>query len=247
MEPQRIASLVASARTGDRDAREELIGFHLPFIRQVANRVAHKALDWQNSDELSIALMAFNEALDHYESNRGAGFLTFATTVIRNRLMDYYRKEARVPQPLAATVNLEEPGLELAPSELQEAWNRWELEQEEQRTAQEIDLLVDELSRYGISLADLAAASPKHRDTKATLLRVVRILLSQSDLMQAFKRSRQLPLKELELLTGVSRKVLETGRRYIVAVTVVMNTPELPRVRAHIQLPDLKEVAPDHG
>lgn len=241
MEPRRLSQLVAAARAGDSAAREELLAFHRPFIHQVACRVAGRSLHWENDDELSVALLAFNEAIDQYEGRGGAGFLTYATTVIRHRLLDHYRRESRAPRPagLAAGRDEETP---VAPAEIREAWARYEVEEEERATAAEIDLLIHELSQYGITLADLVTSSPRHRDTKATLLRVVRTLLSQPDLVAEFRRTRQLPVKELVSLTGVHRKVLERGRRYIVAVAVVMLHPDLPRIRGHIRLPELQEV-----
>lgn len=244
MEPQKLSDLVTLARQGDSSAREELITFHRSFIHQVASRWSGKPLDWKNDDELSIALLAFNEALDRYEARRGAGFLTYASTVMRNRLIDYFRKESRITYVPDLP---EQEDFDVGPAELREAWTRYEEEQEEIHTAEEIDHFIAELVKYGVTLADLVASSPKHRDTKATLLKSVRILLDRPDLMATMKRTRQLPLKELQLASGVSRKVLENGRRYIVAVAVVMDNPDLQRIRNHIQLPELKEVAPVHG
>ena len=44
------------------------------------------------SDEFSIGLQAFNEALDAYQSDKGASFLYFAKMVINRRVIDYIRK-----------------------------------------------------------------------------------------------------------------------------------------------------------
>lgn len=238
MQPERLASLVTAAREGDGQAREELIAFHRSFVHRTASRVAGRVLDPNNDDEISVALLAFNEAIDKYAARQGASFLTYAVSVIRHRLLDHFRKEAR-HRPVRSLQAGEEPDPELAPAEVREAWARYEAEQEAAQTAHEIDILCAELARYGITLADLAGSSPKHRDTKAVLLRVVRGLLDRPDLVEMFRRTRQLPLKELEQTLGVSRKVLESGRRYIVAVAVVMLHPELQRIRAHIRIPEL--------
>lgn len=45
------------------------------------------------SDEFSIGLQAFNEALDAYQSDKGASFLYFAKMVINRRVIDYIRKK----------------------------------------------------------------------------------------------------------------------------------------------------------
>jgi RNA polymerase sigma factor len=243
MEPQRLLRLLSGSCKGDETARDELLRFHRPFIFRVASRFAGRPLDERNDDELSIALLAFNEAIGQYEGRREASFLSYAATVIRHRLIDHYRRVRREgPSTVPLEMELEED-LIGCPAEVREAWVRYEAEQEETRTAEEVDLLVAELARFGISLADLVASSPKHRDTRERLLRVARLLLDHPELMEYLRRTRQLPLKDLERISGVSRKVLESGRRYVLAVALVMQHPELERIRTHIRLPRLEEVA----
>lgn len=243
MEPQRLSSLVAAARNGDHEARVELLASHRVLIQRTASRISGRSLDWQNDDDLSVAMIAFNEAIDGYDGRRGASFLTYAITVIRYRLLDYFRRERRH----ASFVPLEtsDDDLEVAPAEIREAWARFEAEQEEARTAEEVDILTSVLQEYGFDLSDLVASSPKHQDTKQTMLRVVRTLLERPHLMAYLQRTRQLPLKELEQVCSVSRKVLENGRRYIVATAIIMQHPDLPRIRAHIQLIDRSGVTSD--
>lgn len=50
------------------------------------------------SDEFSIGLQAFNEALDAYQSDKGASFLYFAKMVINRRVIDYIRKNKKFNQ-----------------------------------------------------------------------------------------------------------------------------------------------------
>ncbi|MFZ5825350.1 MAG: sigma-70 family RNA polymerase sigma factor [Bacillota bacterium] len=242
MHPQHLAELIASSRAGDQIAREELLRFHYPFIQQVTSRLCGRPVDL-HQDEFSVALLALNEAIDRYEGRGGASFLTYATVVMRHRLVDHFRHESRGLRTAPMNLGGEASDEQLWPAAVREAWERYDAEQEERQTAEEIAIMVTELGRYGITLDDLIASSPKHRDTKANLLNVVRVILSQPELLDYLRRTRQLPLKELERITGVSRKVLDSGRRYIVAVTVVMQLPELTRIRTHIRLPDLKEVA----
>ncbi len=47
-----------------------------------------------SDDEYIIAMMAFGDAIDGYNENKG-NFLGFAKTVIRNRIIDSIRREAK--------------------------------------------------------------------------------------------------------------------------------------------------------
>lgn len=242
MDAVKVSDLLSAARNGDQAAREALLDLHRSFIFRQACRVAGRFLDWRNDDELSIALMAFEEAVTQYDPARGS-FLSFARQVIRNRILDYYRRERRhAVVPLDVELPDEDEDLAYSSNEVEEAWERYAAEEEQASIAAEVAIFKEELGRFGITLSDLVRASPKHRDTKETLLRIARTLLSDPELCERFQRTRQLPLRELQARTGVSRRVLESGRRYIVAVAIVMLHPDLPRIRNYIQLPELKEV-----
>ncbi len=51
-------------------------------------------MEYGIDEELSIALMAFNEAIDGYDTSKGS-FLSFAKLVINRRLIDYLRKKTK--------------------------------------------------------------------------------------------------------------------------------------------------------
>lgn len=79
--------LLRRVRQGDRDAREEIIRRHRLFIIRVAAAFCKRQIVW-NDDEASIALIAFNEALDVFDAGRGIPFPAFARLVIRSRIAD---------------------------------------------------------------------------------------------------------------------------------------------------------------
>ncbi|RYD02369.1 hypothetical protein N752_23855 [Desulforamulus aquiferis] len=81
-----LKGLIQRAKNGEEKAREELIRNHRDYIIKVSSRICKRYLCWENDDELSIALLAFNEAIDCYEFNQRASFSSFAYTVIHHRL-----------------------------------------------------------------------------------------------------------------------------------------------------------------
>ena len=87
-----IIARVYQAKT-DNQAADALIADYMPFIKSETAKIMKQQPD-QSSDELSIAMLAFYESIRSYSRLRGS-FLRFASMQIKNRLIDYYRKEKR--------------------------------------------------------------------------------------------------------------------------------------------------------
>jgi len=50
----------------------------------------------ENSEEYSVALLAFNEAINAYDEEKHSNFLVFSEQVINRRLIDYKEKIIRI-------------------------------------------------------------------------------------------------------------------------------------------------------
>ena len=88
-----LVEQVYAAKT-DPDAADSLIRQKIGNLRAETAKYLHRAPIEGQDEELSIVLLAFYEAILGYEKNRGA-FLAYASRGIRNRLIDYYRKEKK--------------------------------------------------------------------------------------------------------------------------------------------------------
>jgi len=226
--------LVIRAKKQDDLAREELIHRYRPQIRAIASGICGRSLDWSNDDELSVSLIAFNEAIDTYDENKGMSFLNYARMLIHRRLVDHFRREARFRH---ASLDAPDAEAEFSRYEAAQAWTRYQAEEDAREQGEMVARYNEALRDYGITLDDLLVVSPKHQDTKHTLMRVAQDLVSQPALMGRLREHRQLPIKELMLLTGVSRKVLETGRKYIIALALVLSDDEFLPIRQLIRFP----------
>ena len=71
-----IVGQVYAAKT-DPEAADALIGQYMGFIRSETVKFTHAAPEDGHEDELSIAMLAFYEAILSYEKGRGA-FLPYA-------------------------------------------------------------------------------------------------------------------------------------------------------------------------
>lgn len=169
-----------------------------------------------------MALIAFNEAVDAYDSGRGVPFPAFARIVIRSRITDHLRREARETN----VCSIDEPGHANVFSPIQTAHVRFSEDEVIKERREEIERYAKLLSEFGLSFKELAKSAPKHHDTRLNLLRVAREMSNNETLFKVLVEKKRLPMNELSLATGVPRKTLERGRRYIVAISLILGYPE---------------------
>ena len=187
----------------------------------------------ESDDEYSIALMAFHEAVTSYNVTKGI-FHSFAALVIKRRLYDYMRSNARFSEeisvdPGAMNDEIEE---EHPQKSLQMEIRRKEAELARQNTSvvpgdnpirDEIEAVQDILVHYGFSFFDLAQCSPRTDKTKKACAEAVAYMLEHESLIRKMRAKRTLPVKELKEGAGISRKILERHRKYIIAAIEILN------------------------
>lgn len=207
----------------DVDHIDRFIEEYKPFIASVVEKYAGRPVEYGVDDELSIALIAFNEAIQKYDINKG-NFLSFARNVIKSRLIDYYRKERKDSGALIyigqGTADEEEASLEIG---FEESIKNYHEEEISRLRRLEILEIKEELAKWGISFLDLARSSPKREETRRTYLRVVDFILSSPEILKTMMEKRYLPLDKIEKATKISRKKFERGRNYIIAAVVILS------------------------
>lgn len=229
----RLTALLAAAKSGDREARESLLRSYLPFVDRVAAGACGRAIG-RSDDEFQIALVAMNEAIDAYDGGRGS-FIAFAETVMRRRLIDSFRANARTRDlPMTAfeaeddegnAVNAVEIGAALAVHAAQEEAGMRALELAEYGAA---------LAHFGLSFERLAKIAPKHADARASAIAIARLIATDPELRQRFTETGTLPQKELLARTRVSRKTLERQRAYMIAI-VLLFIGDYPILRGFVE------------
>lgn len=214
---------LALARSGDREAREALIRECQPFVLKTTERYCGKALEWGRDDELSVGLMALNEAVDRFDLERSDSFLAFAGMVMKSRLKDYYRRKKR---ELTAELSLQDDDKGLQSAELSRAWETYRREKAARERGEEIAEYSKLLAGYDVSFEELVTIAPKKSTHRRQLIAVARELNRRPVLVAYFTRNKRLPLNELSNASGIGRKTLERGRKYIVAVALLLNHRE---------------------
>lgn len=226
--PFRLKHHILQAQQGNKNIREHLIAKHKKYILQTCSSICNRYLTWENDEELSIGLLAFNESIDAYDTAGKTRFTTFSYSVIKKRLIDYFRSQEKYHNELL-TASADTQEFEVLNNK--EAIETYQ----ENISLENLTILIEryriKLDEYDIDINNLPEHSPKHRDTRETLQNVSRILINDPDLLNHLIRYKQLPIKQLMVATGQSRKVLEKGRKYIIAISIIFIEPELAPLR----------------
>ena len=206
-------------KNGNRSAREKLVEEYRPFVLKTANQFCKRALEWGRDDELSIGLISFNSAIDTFDPDKQVPFLPYCRIVITNRLKDHIRKESRYRNQ----DTLDDENLFL---ESRTAWDNYVNRTIEDERREELEQFAEILASFSIGFEDLVEVSPRHRDYRLTLFKVASRLAQKDSLMGYLISKKQLPLTELERASGVNRKTLERGRKFIIASALILSEPD---------------------
>jgi RNA polymerase sigma factor len=208
-------------KSGDQSAREKLIDDFRPFVLKIVSRMIDKYVEPENSEEYSIALLAFNEAIEKYDANKSSNFLVFSEQVIKRRLIDYKRQVTR-------NKNVYPFSYFDRDNEVFEGSISFDYQYSQQ--LEQIEF-IDEMSSFkkllnifGISLGELVSSTPKHRDSRELSIEIARIIANNDELYMQLNKKRRLPVKELLKLVKVSRRTIERNKKYIIAVSLILKS-----------------------
>ena len=220
---------------GSSDALEQLINEYQSFILACASRTVNHFVT-KSDDEWSVALIAFNEAVQNYDSTKG-DFRGFSNLIIRRRLTDHLKKEYRhmneVPtEPIILQGGLAGDEDETAGEQaLQSAGVSFSNEVPINTTAwpgqysisDEIEAVRGLLSNYGFSFFDVADSTPKAAKTRFVCAKATAVMLKTPEFLSMMKETGNLPVSKLAAVSGVKKKILERHRRYIIAAVVILD------------------------
>lgn len=226
-----ISQAVYTAKEDSQKA-DDLIRAYIPFIRSEATKFMGRLCTDQD-DEYSIAMMAFYEAIMGYERIRGA-FLNYAAMLIRSRLIDYQRKEARHQGHISLhTENGDEDDRQLIDT-LADADDHYEASATREATRQEIEELSAVMAQFDVSFSDVADNCPRQERTLQACGAAIRYGAENPDLLDELLRTRKLPMAQLVSGSGAERKTLERHRKYILAMLLIQ-TNGYEIIRGHIR------------
>lgn len=215
-----IVQLVYESKN-DMEAANDFIVAYMPFIKSETSKFMNRAPIEGRDDELSIAMIAFHEAINAYSEKRGS-FLSFASVLIKNRLIDYWRKNKRHSE----TISLEKPTYgededATLSDTLTDGVDPNDLHVVRKATRDEIEELTEQLTNFGVSLTDVAENSPKQKRTLDACREALAYAKENKKIMETFLRTKRLPLTKIAKGSKVEKKTLERHRKYLVALLLI--------------------------
>ena len=213
-------------------AADDLIRAYLPFIKaETAKFLKRPPMEGQD-DELSIAMMAFHEAIGGYSRTRGA-FLKYAAMLIRSRLVDYSRREQRHSRVISLDAPAREENTTLGEVLVGERDPHEETASRD-ATRAEIEELTRQMKEFGVSLSDVADNCPRQQRTLDACRRALEYAKGNPELLEDFLKTKRLPIGQLATGSGVERKTLERHRKYMVALLLIY-TNGYEIIRGHLK------------
>lgn len=231
-EVQDFVGCVQAART-DPEAADALIRQYMGFIRaETAKFIKRAPIDGQD-EELSIAMLAFYEAILGYEQNRGA-FLSYASRGIRNRMIDHYRKEKKHAKVISLHAPLQDEDDDISKLDrLEDPKNEIEASHRRAAAREEIEEFERQLGEFGITFSEVADNCPRQGRTLASCQKVLAAAKLHPEIFDILLESKKLPISSLAEKSGTDKKTLERHRKYLIAVLLAF-TNGYEIIRGHL-------------
>lgn len=216
--------LLEEAKAGNQEIRNEFINKYKPFIYKHASMATGRYLNPANDDEISIALIAFNEAIDKFDLDKGMSFINFADTVIKRRLIDYYRKESNYKNviPISSFQNNEEDENNIYQIEADQSKSEFQKKGQQEDLREEIINYQSILKEFAINFSILSEISPKHEDARLRAMEVAKIIANNKLYTEHLIVKKELPIKAILEHVEISRKTIERQRKYIIAIVLIL-------------------------
>ncbi|WP_088105481.1 RNA polymerase sigma-I factor [Halalkalibacter urbisdiaboli] len=221
------------AKSGDELARERMIRHYKPYIINATGHISKRYITWSD-EEASIALLAFNRAIDTFDDNGGRQFLSYAYLLMNRDLIDYFRKEKR-EKHLSLNLLAGEEETAATEQEFKTSVAHFQKQVRSMEIVEEILELDEALRPYKISFEELEDHSPKHRDSRMHLFEVASNIAADSECMTQLQRKKKLPISAISKKMGYNKKLLERHRKYLITLILLEINPHWEQLSQFIR------------
>ena len=190
----------------------EIVEENIGFIINTISKVTGKYVSIENDDEFSIGLMAFVEALDKYNQEKGP-FLSFAKIVIESRIKNYLVKEKKKVDVVSIDL-YKEIGIDINNILYNPIEDKTEL-------INEIQQFKEELNLFKLTMEDLIKEAPKHSDTRENAIKVSKKASKDLEVTDFMYEKKRLPIKKISLKYMVTEKVIKRSKKFIISLIII--------------------------
>lgn len=190
----------------------DLIDQHMPFIIKSISDVTGRYVSCENDEELSVALLAFSEAVERYDKDKGY-FLPFAKLVISSRIKNYLKSESK--HSCSSLEELAEKGINIEQEYTEEEDNTYLIE--------DINKLKSEINSFGFTLEDLVNEAPKQKATRENAIKLAESINEVEEFTSFMEIKKRLPIKKIVLRFAVTEKVIKRSKKFIISVVIILN------------------------
>jgi len=211
-------STLKQIKEGNQQLRDEFISEYRPFILKVTSNALGKYIDTRNNDEFSIAMSAFNEAIDKFDTSKGYNFFLFSEQVIKRRLIDYSRSNR---------YNKEYPFSFFDDEYVyhdEKFMSRSYIGFEDIEAREDIEEFKNKLKEFGITFLDLVLNVPKHKDSRQLCIKLASILAEDEHMYKALMKNKSIPRNELKKKARVHGRTIGNNRKYIIALCLILKS-----------------------
>lgn len=189
---------------------EYLIEKYMAFLIKTVSGFTGRYISIENDEEFEIALLAFTEAVEKYQSEKGV-FLAFSKLVIVSRLKNYAEKEKK-HEKVVSLDELYESGQDFQAEEAEE---------QDDYLQQEILRYKKELLFFGLTFEKLADEAPRHKDTRETALDAAEKAGKDEEIVEETYRKRKLPIRRVAVLAELTEKVIKRSKSFILSAMII--------------------------
>ena len=214
-----LEEYIERIKSGENDLRESMIKENWKYIISVVSKLTGKSAE--STDEFSVGLQAFNEAIDNYDKQKNDKFLPFASLVINRRVIDYIRKNMKFEKEYPFTffeVDNQEEKIKKHFTDKKEDFTK-KIEVEE-----EIIGFKKQLAEFGIEMDEMVKFAPKHIDTKIMCVSIAKRISSDPNISKKIMGEKKLAINYIVDNFIVKRKTVEKHRKYILVLFLVFNS-----------------------
>jgi len=190
-----------------------LIEKHMPFIIKSISDTTGRYVSCENDEEISIWLLAFNEAIERYDNDKGH-FLSFAKLVISSRIKNYLKSENKHQH--SSFEDLVDKGLDIKDEYIEQ-------KEENELLVDEITRFKEEIRSFGFSLEDLVEEAPKQQATRINAIKLSEQISKNEEFIGFMYEKKRLPIKRIVLKYSVTEKVIKRSKKFIISVVIIID------------------------